>query len=164
MSLSRRRIDERIARKEEEIKELEMKLREARAYVQALQDVAKLMPRESLEGTSSEGDAVLRAGSSVAEARDAIKAAGRPLHILDILKVLGKEPTRNNRAAVSGSLAAYVRRGEIFTRPRPNTFGLRDMEGAAPQPQREPKRAPTAPPTPPAGFGKTADEEEDVPF
>jgi hypothetical protein len=32
-----------------------------------------------------------------------------------------------NRSALSGSIAAYVRKGEIFTRPAPNTFGLLEL-------------------------------------
>jgi hypothetical protein len=122
----RNKIEDRIQKKEQEIQELEMQIREARSYIQALQDVAKLLPRDA-EGETS-GDVSLRTGSSVADARSAILKAGKSLHIVDLLKAMGREVNRKNKTGVSGSLAAYVRRGEVFTRPKPNTFGLLELE------------------------------------
>jgi len=43
----RRKIEERLRKKEEEIREFEAKIRDARIYVQALQDVLKILPRGS---------------------------------------------------------------------------------------------------------------------
>jgi hypothetical protein len=122
----RNRIEERIHKKEQEIQELEMKIREARSYIQALQDVAKLLPRDA-EGETG-GDVSFRAGSSVADARSAILKAGKSLHIVDLLKAMGREVNRKNKTGVSSSLAAYVRRAEVFTRPKPNTFGLLELQ------------------------------------
>jgi hypothetical protein len=118
----RNKIEERIIKKEQEIQELEMKIREARAYVQALQDVAKLLPRE--QEVEKTADAVLRPGGSLYDARAAILKAGKPLHIADLLRAMGREVDRKGRIGLASSLAAYVRRNEIFTRPKPNTFGL----------------------------------------
>jgi hypothetical protein len=125
---NRRKIEERIAKKQQEIQELELKLRETKAYIQALQDVVKMLPRDG-DATHETSDVsqtgeTMRAGSYVADARDAIRAAGKPLHLVDILKAIGRENNRKNRTGMSGSLAAYVRRREVFTRPKPNTFGL----------------------------------------
>jgi hypothetical protein len=114
-------IARRIEKKQEEISSLEMQIREARSYLQALEDMVKLLPRE---GVNEEAETVLRPNSTIGKAREAILAAGRPLHIQDILSAVGKPSTREARAALSGSLASYVRRKEIFTRPAPNTFGL----------------------------------------
>lgn len=124
--LGRSRIEERIRRKEEEIHELESKLREARAYVQALHDALRMLPRERRDKVAP-AETVLRPGSSVAEAREAILRAGTPLHVTELLDALGREKTRAARAALAGSISAYVRRGEVFTRPRPNTFGLSEL-------------------------------------
>lgn len=66
----------------------------------------------------------LRYGTAVAKARDLIKSAGHPLHITDILKGLGKPVDTKSKLSLSGSLAGYVREGQIFNRPAPNTFGL----------------------------------------
>jgi hypothetical protein len=135
---SRRKIEERISRKQQEIQELELRLREAKAYIQALQDVVKMLPRDgdATRETSdaSQGGEAMRPGSYVADARDAILAAGKALHIVDILKATGRENNRKNRTGMSGSLAAYVRRREVFTRPRPNTFGLIELNARNPQP------------------------------
>jgi hypothetical protein len=127
----RNKIEEKIFKKEQEIQELEMQLREARAYIQALQDVMRMMPRD--ESESAHGghatDSAMREGSYVYDARNAILAAGRPLHVVDILKASGRPADRKNRLGMGGSLAAYVRRSEVFTRPKPNTFGLIELEG-----------------------------------
>jgi hypothetical protein len=160
---SRHRIEEKIEKKEQEIQELEMKLREAKAYIQALQDVMKMMPREGGEPASGQiGDSPMRAGSYVSDARDAIMKAGRPLHVVEILKASGRPNDRKNRTGMAGSLAAYIRRQEIFTRPRPNTFGL--IELGTPQPPESPSSPSSPPPSarssPPDDFGLDEAEEE----
>ena len=148
--ISRRKIDERIKKKEQEIQELELRLREAKAYIQAMNDVVKLFPRDHEErGEATE----LRAGSLMAKAQDAIRKAGHPLHITDLLKAVGKEPNRGNRASLAGSIAAYVRRGEVFTRPKPNTFGLLQLDGM-------PNGLASG--SPPADFG--IDDPDESPF
>ncbi len=139
----RQKIFDRLRKKELEIETLEDRLKSARVYVQALQDVLKLL--------DAEGDAApatLKAGSAVAQAREAIRRAKKPLHINVILEALGRDESRESRASLTSSLAAYVRRNEIFTRPAPNTFGLSELghekvEGVDAD-------------GPPAGFGRIA--------
>lgn len=114
--------ERRIARKEQEITELELKLRDARSYLQALEDALKMIPHELLEHGAAEG--TLRTGSSLSQARDAIRKAGRPMHITDILRAIGKPVDKKNRVSLASGLAAYVRKGEVFTRHAPNTYGL----------------------------------------
>jgi hypothetical protein len=126
----RRKVEERLKRKEQEIRDLEDQIKAAKIYVQALQDVLKLLPRDPDVDTSPE--TVLRPGSLVAQTRTSIKARGTALHVDEILRILGKDVNRENKAALSGSLAAYVRRGEIFTRPAPNTYGLVELDGPPP--------------------------------
>ena len=121
----RTKFEERIKKKEQEIQEYETKIREAKAYLQALQDALKILPRESAGGTAED---IFRPGSNVAKTYDLLKKAGRPLHITDILKGIGKGTSKKDKVSLSGSLAWYVRRKEIFTRPAPNTFGLISME------------------------------------
>lgn len=146
----------RIRRKEAEIQDLEVQIREAKAYVQAMQDVLKMLPRT---GAGPGGAEILRTGSAAAQARDIILAAGQPVHVTDLLKEMGKEMTRETRASLSGTLAAYVRKGEIFTRPGPNVFGLVEMD--------EQPKAPIQADEPPDNFGTFDDEPEeddDSPF
>lgn len=149
-------IAERLRKKLNEIRSLEDKLRSAKIYVQALQDVMKALGGES-PPTDGRDENVLRAGSAVSLARDAILAAKRPVHIGDLLVAIGREDTRGARASLGGALAAYVRRGEIFTRPAPNTFGLSEL-GHEEQSVQAVK--------PPPGFGKVEepDLDDEIPF
>ena len=168
----RRKVEERLLRKEAEILGLEEKAKAARVYVQALRDVLKIMNSDN--GSSdddSSAETVLRSGSAVAKAKDHILRQGAPVHISELLAALGKDQTRENRASLTSSLSAYVRRGEIFTRPAPNTFGLIEL-GHAEEAE--------AAPAPPKGFGRdeappegsvdreriqpSAVEDDDAPF
>jgi hypothetical protein len=150
----RRQIEAMIRKKEQEIQELDGKIKEARIYLQALQDVLKRFPRASDEVASP--DSALRPGSLVAQAREAILKRAKPLHVDEMLADIGKEPTRQNKTALGSSISAYVRKGIIFTRTAPNTFGLVELEKRT---ERQPE--------PPADFGiekapEQADEE--IPF
>jgi hypothetical protein len=49
------------------------------------------------------------------------------MHINEILKALGSPVDSKHKLSLGGSLANYVRKGQIFTRPAPNTFGLLEM-------------------------------------
>jgi hypothetical protein len=86
----------------------------------------KLLPKDTVT-TKAAAEQALRPGSAVAKAREAILKAGKPLHITEILKAIGRPVDKGNRVSLSGSLSGYVKRGEIFTRPAPNTFGLAEL-------------------------------------
>lgn len=122
--LQRNRIENKIKQKEQEIHELEINIMQAKSYLLALNDMLKMLPREN-NGPSKP---MLRAGTEMAKVRDLLELIGKPMHLNEILKSMGKENTKNTRAALAGSLAGYVRKGVIFTRPAPNTFGLIDFE------------------------------------
>lgn len=107
-------------RKQQEIHDLEVQLEKAKAYMQAIQDSMKFLPKEN-----GQNQILLRPGSALAKAQDALRKAGKPLHISEILKALNEKPDK--RVSLSGSLSAYVRNGQIFTRPAPNTFGLIEL-------------------------------------
>lgn len=143
----RRDIQKKIDRKRQEIQDLHVKLKETESYVQALEDTLKMLPRDGANDGGAEK--FLRAGSNLALARDAIRDAGRPLHVKEILTALGRPLDRPNRAGLSGSIGAYVRKGEIFTRPAPNTYGLVELTQAS-----EPTGGEDGPP---AGFGTDDD-------
>lgn len=112
-------------KKREEISLLEKQIGEAKSYLLALQDALKMMPKTS-DGESAAQ--ALRTGTEVAKSYDIIKASGKPLHVNEIVKRLGKEVSKQNRVSLSGSLSGYARRNYIFTRPAPNTFGLVEFE------------------------------------
>jgi hypothetical protein len=148
-------IEEKIRRKTGEMQALEEKLKAAKVYIQALKDVLKAFDKVSSD--ESMPDATLRTGSSVAQARDVILTKRHPVHIDELLTELGKEVTRESKASLTGSLAAYVRKGEIFTRPAPSTFGLVELGHFETREEEE---------GPPKGFGSTvpSDLDEEIPF
>lgn len=142
-------LQKRIDRKLEESRELELRIRENQAYVQGLQDTMKMLPRDSQLTPAP----LLRAGTDLAKAQDCLRKVGRPLHISELLKALGKPINNVNRAGLSGNISAYVRRGQVFTRPAPNTFGLIELEDLA--------ASGTRPPGPPPNFGLVEETPDD---
>lgn len=128
----RRELNRKIERKQADIKEWEKErnerdamIREGYAYISGLSETLKLLPKETPATTAA---LALRAGSEVARARDAILKAGKPLHVDELLKAIGKAVSHNSKASLSGSLATYARKEVVFTRPAPNTFGLFELE------------------------------------
>lgn len=111
-----------VDRKEQEIKELELKLEKAKTYLQALQDSMKLLPKDS----NGSNETNLRPDTALAKARDVLRKNGNPMHINEILKALGLPVDSKHKLSLGGSLANYVRKEQIFSRPAPNTFGLRE--------------------------------------
>lgn len=118
----REKLEDRIKRKEQEIQESEAKIREARAYIQAMQDAVKLLPKG--EARNGGAETVLRQGGGAHKAYMALKEAGKPLHISEILKAIGMLNNKANRISLGGTLARYARSQQIFGRPAPNTFEL----------------------------------------
>ena len=94
----------------------------AKAYIQATEDALKLIAKEAAGGKQPQRS--LRKGSAPAKAYRALHSAGHPMHITTLVEAIGKAVTRKSRGALASSLSAYARRGEIFTRTAPNTFGL----------------------------------------
>ena len=116
----RKELDRKIERKKEEITALERSLGEARAYLQALEDTRKMLPKEP----GNQEEVLLRPGTELAKVRDILQREGKPLHVEELLQRLGKPPEKKHKLSLSGTLAAYVREHKVFTRPGPNTFGL----------------------------------------
>ena len=143
-------IAEKLRRKMLEIQSLEEKLRAAKIYLHALRDVADALADDP-SASEAEPDKSLRKGSALAIARESILKAGRPMHVDELLRAAGKEPTRETKVSLSSALSAYVRRGEIFTRPAMSTFGLIEL-------QQFPKSELSSLAEPPAGFGGHSDE------
>ena len=156
-------IEGQITKKQAEIDGLEDKVKAAKVYVAALRDVIKLLDKASrADSQADEGETKLRAGSTVAQARDIILNRGEPVHIDDLLIAMGKDVTRDTKASLAGSLAAYVRREDIFTRPAPNTFGLIELDHFEPVEETDSE--------PPIGFGQQNTsfsndfDDDDIPF
>jgi hypothetical protein len=116
-------------RKAQEITDLERQIDMAKAYLQAIQDSIRALPKESVAQTNGEeATSELRSGTLLARTRDALLKQGKPMHITEILSVLGVSNTKSARVSLVGSLGAYVRKQQIFSRPGPNRFGLIGMK------------------------------------
>ncbi len=122
-----------ISKKQEEIAALELKITETKAYIQGLQDSMKLLPRDS----SGAADYALREGTALAKARDAIKAAGGPMTVTELLKALGKSQDKKHRVSLAGTLSGYARDGKVFIKTAPNTFGLIESKTSQPEVEEE---------------------------
>jgi hypothetical protein len=122
----RKEFEKRMEKKREEIAMLESQLSQARSYLLALEDSMKLLSRVGANGNA---EAALRPGTDLDKAREFLRDAGKAMHVSKIILGIGKELNKANRVSVSGSLGNYVRKGLIFTRPAPNTFGLVEFEG-----------------------------------
>jgi hypothetical protein len=159
MLSERKRIEDRLRKKQAEIASLEEKTKAAKVYINALQDVLKMLGRDADD--VEEPEAKLRAGSSVAQARESILAKGEPMHLDDLLGSMGKDVNSSNKASLGGSLAAYVRDNDIFCRTAPNTFGLIELGHQSSEEEEAEEE-------PPAGFGREpvagAEIDDDVPF
>jgi hypothetical protein len=146
----RKKIEERLRKKEAEIQGLEERLRTAKIYVQALQDVLRLLgtpdSHPEPDAHAANKTTTLRSGSAVDQARQIILHRREPMHISALLEAMGKDASADSRVSLASSLAAYVRRGEIFSRPAPNTFGLLEL-GHSGDAESEDAQ-------PPPGFGK----------
>jgi hypothetical protein len=114
----RKDLDRKIDNKKTEIAGLERELCEAQAYLQALLDMRKLLPRDE----ENQEEIVLRPNSDLAKVRDILEKEGKALHVDELLKRLGKGTDK--KVSLSGSLSGYARDNKIFVRTAPNTFGL----------------------------------------
>ena len=108
------------------IEGIESSIKQAEAYLQAIEDTLKHIPKESIGSEES----AIREGSTVDKARKALKNAGKALHVGDVLKEMGGAPSKENRQTLASQLSHYVRQERIFTRPSPNTFGLTEWQNS----------------------------------
>ena len=141
MASSRRQIEKLIDKSEDEIMYLHKTIEMKMAYLQGLRDTLKYLPKED----ATEVQAQLRAGTDLARAHDILRTEGQPLHVMELLKRLGREPTNKNRVSLSGSIGFYVRKNQFFTRPAPNTFAAIE--------QAEDQQRNGSSDEPPEGFG-----------
>lgn len=132
-------IKKRIDRKEKELHELKSKrgqiqaalretdsqIREVNAAITAYAEVLRLAPNDP-----DDDKAEPRAGSMVALAREALRKQGEAMHVGKLLEAMGKQATHEQKVSLSSSIAAYVRKGQIFTKTEANTFGLREWDEA----------------------------------
>jgi hypothetical protein len=137
----------KIAKKQAEIADLERKyaseIQAERRYLQALQDAYKLLPKDGVQAGAETGGRALRKGSGTSRAYEVLKRHGRPMHISAIAEGMGKKAVRTVTQGLASSMRAYVLKGEIFTKPAPNTYGLVEWGDAVNQGDAPPLPEPT---------------------
>jgi hypothetical protein len=105
------------------LRETDTQIRELNAAIAAYGEVLRLAPDDPDDDKSEP-----RAGSMVALAREALRKQGEAMHVGKLLEAMGKQTTHEQKVSLGSSLAAYVRKGQIFTKPQANTFGLREWD------------------------------------
>lgn len=135
----RRDFEKLIEKKRAEIADAEKAITAAEAYIQAMTDALKKLPKDDSSAPT------VRPGSEVEKIRDAILAAGKPLHVNEIIESLGRPDDPAAKAKIAGLLGWYTSKGRVFTKAAPNTYGLVELE----------------PPTLPDDFGETGSEGSD---
>jgi hypothetical protein len=116
-----------IGKQQSKIAKLRHDIKSAEIYLQAQIDTLNLFPKE--DGSASNDDASLRTGSDPARVREILSAAGKPMHVMELLTKLGKDQNPANRATLSGTLGRYALKNKVFTKTAPNTFGLLSSPG-----------------------------------
>lgn len=119
----REAIQKAIRKKEAEIEQLEWQAHDLKNVVKGLRESLKYLPGDDTD-TAVTVQTELRPGSMIAKAKLILEREGRPMHVLAILKALGRPVDVKNRVSLAGSLGAYARKNLIFSKTGPNTFGL----------------------------------------
>jgi hypothetical protein len=114
----------RIEKKRAEVDAQRTALRLEERYLEAMLDAYKLLPRSGEDSNGSSRPSGLRMKSNTGKAYEALKRLGRPVHIKDLIETMGLKVNRTTTQGLASSLRAYVNKGEIFTKPAPNTYGL----------------------------------------
>lgn len=133
---SKGKIEKVIAKKEAEILEYENNIREAKIYIQALQDALRMLPRGD---TIGEQEIEFRSGSNASKVYELLQKINRPMHIKDIVVGLGLPFNKKNRSLIRGAISPYVKAGRVFNRPAPNTYWLTEKEDKSTEQYKEDK-------------------------
>ncbi len=89
----KREFEKLIEKKRSEILEAQKAIASAEAYIQAMLDAIKKLPKEDYVATPT-----VRPGSDVDKIRDVLLNACKPLHISEIIGALGREDDADTRA------------------------------------------------------------------
>lgn len=126
-----------IKQKQAAIAKLEAELDEARALLsgEAIKAAGRPTPSRAFKGrVPHKGRSVLVGvsgvlpTSSVGRAIDALREAGKPLHVTEILRrIEAQHGEKVNKTTLVGNLSRYIKAKKMFYRAGPNVFGLIEM-------------------------------------
>ncbi len=117
-------LEEKIKQSQDDIEDWKDEISTAQITINELQSLYNLIPSANVNGSQP----AFRQNSDGWLVHRLLLKAGQPLYIDEILVQLDREITSDSRASLAGQLGGYVRKGQVFTRPEPNTFGLREWE------------------------------------
>lgn len=115
-----------------EVKDFQIRIDKENSYLEGLRSASKYFQRPP-QAQETPREIVMKEGSELFHVRELLREHGKPMHIDDIIKSLAKDKdldpqeSRNKKLSLAGSLSSYVRKAAIFTKPKPNTFGLKEF-------------------------------------
>lgn len=116
-------IQQKIEKKNQEIKDHQDKIQKAQAYIEVLKDlddeISFKPPRAQHKFPRRKGNR-----TNIEKAAEIILKAGRPLHANEVVKALGWRRTLRNKVSIASSMAHYSNADKIFKRVAPNTFDV----------------------------------------
>jgi hypothetical protein len=123
-------LERRIEKEKQKVADLRSQTERLEAFIQGLQEALKILPRdgekETRRASKAKTTTTFKPGSDVEKAYKFLRQAAKTMHISEILVGIGEEDTKANRLSLSSSLSRYVRKNQVFTRPRPNSFALKE--------------------------------------
>jgi hypothetical protein len=126
----KRKLQDKIEEECDLIKNVKSRLSEAEARKSAFDETVKLLPKTAANGNLKD----LRPSSELFKVREAIRQAGRPLSLDEILQNIpgaesDKRDEKSRRISLRGSLRGYAKDGKFFTiEAAPDTFGLTEFK------------------------------------
>jgi hypothetical protein len=116
----RTEIEKKSEKKRAEISGWQAMIRASEAHIEGMQEVLKILPLDHEEATAE-----LRAGSDMDKVRNILRQAGKPMHVDEIRgKITDRQWTTGEANGLAGSLNTYAKKGRVFTKTAPKTFGL----------------------------------------
>ena len=126
----KRKIQDKIDEECDLIKDVKSRLAEAQARKSAFDETVKLLPKTGSNGNLKD----LRPNSELFKVREALRQAGKPISLDEILQKVGsaegeKRDEKSRRISLRGSLRGYAKDGKFFTiEEAPDTFGLLEFK------------------------------------
>ena len=123
-------LEKRIEKEKQKVAELRSQTERSEAFIEGLREALKMLPRdgekEPRRANKAKAITTFRPGSNVEKAYNLLRQTAKAMHISEILVGIGEEDTKVNRMSLSSSLSRYVRNNQVFSRPRPNSFALKE--------------------------------------
>lgn len=112
-----RRVKEKLGDIDDRLQTLQHERSGIEHHLAGLETALKILGKPIISLKAQE----LRPDSEIARVRDILTSSPIPMHIDEILKILGNE-TKEKKVSLVGSINSYVKNNRIFIKVAPNTF------------------------------------------